>query len=134
VEIGDEIDGPGRRLDWTATVLQVSGSQDWNRVHHDPDYARQSGHGDTFFNTGWTAAMLSRLVTDWMGPFGWLSHLEIRMGRMNVPGDTVQARGRVTEKWIDPGGDHLVVLDVWLDNDRRGVTTTGTAIVRLPQP
>jgi acyl dehydratase len=129
---GDEIDGPPQLLSWSAVVLQVSGSQDWNLVHHDPDYSQASGHDQIFFNTGWTAGTLSRLLTDWMGRLGWLCHLDFRMTGMNVRGDTVRARGRVRGKRIDEAGDHLVELDVWLDNDRRGVTTSGAAVVRLP--
>jgi acyl dehydratase len=134
VEVGEELRGCARRLDWTSLALQVSGSQDWNRVHHDPDYARDSGHDQVFFNTGWTAAMLSRLCTDWSGPSGWLRHLDIRMNRMNSLGDTVSAHGRVVEKRAESDGRRLIVLDVWLENPRQGVTTTGMAVVEFLEP
>jgi acyl dehydratase len=132
VNVGDEIAGESRRLGWTDIALQTSGSQDWNLVHHDPDFARDSGHDTTFFNTGWTAATLSRLVTDWAGPAGWLSRLEVRMGRMNCPGDTIVARGRIAGVAPpDSDGTRVVTLDVWIENDRQGTTTTGNAVVRL---
>jgi acyl dehydratase len=131
VELGQPIEGPSTRLGWTDIALQVSGSQDWNHVHHDPDFARDSGHESVFFNTGWTSAMLARVVTDWIGPVGWLQRLEFRMRQMNVPGDVVTARAEPTGKRLDDFGRRLVELKVWLENDRVGVTTVGTAVVRL---
>jgi acyl dehydratase len=132
VDVGDDIEGPTLTLDWTTMVLQVSGSQDWSTVHHDPDFARESGHPEPFYNTGWTAALLARTITDWMGPSGWLCRLEFQMRQMNVRGDTVRGRGRILEKHLGPDGGHLVELDVWLENDRLGVTTPAKAVVNLP--
>jgi acyl dehydratase len=134
VGIGQVIEGHQTCLGWTDIARQVSGSQDWNSVHHDPDYARDSGHESVFFNTGWTSAMLARVVTDWMGPYGWLQRLEFQMRQMNIPGDTVTARAEPTAKRLDDLGRRLVELKVWLENDRVGVTTIGTAVVRLEQP
>jgi acyl dehydratase len=131
VEVGDDIDGFSMDLGWTALALQVSGSQDWNAVHHDLDYARESGHTGPFYNTGWTSAMLGRAVTDWIGVRGWVCRLEFEMRKMNRQGDTVRARGRVVGKRF-ADARHLVDLDVWLENDREGTTTTGTAVVALP--
>jgi acyl dehydratase len=118
-------------LDWTTMVLQVSGSQDWNTVHHDVDFARDSGHSGPFYNTGWTSAMLARVLTDWMGLDGWVCKLAFQMRKMNSHGDRVRGRGRVVAKRVD-GLRHLVDLEVWLENDRDGITTPGSAVVALP--
>jgi acyl dehydratase len=128
-KVGALIEGPSMTLDWTAMALQVSGSQDLNQVHHDPDYARASGHQSVFFNTGWTAAMLARVVTDWVGPQGWLRRLEFQMRRMNTLGDTVTAKAKVRRTSVDDDGCPVTDLDVWLESKRHGVTTTGTAVV-----
>jgi acyl dehydratase len=131
VELGDVIGGFSMDLGWTAVALQVSGSQDWNAVHHDLDYARESGHTGPFYNTGWTSAMLGRAVTDWIGLRGWVCRLEFEMRKMNRQGDKVRAGGRVVGKRF-ADARHLVDLDIWLENDREGTTTTGTAVVALP--
>jgi acyl dehydratase len=93
-------------------------------------FVRDSGHDEIFFNTGWTAAMLTRIVTDWVGDRGWLSHLDMRMSGMNSPGDTVVVRARVRDRRDEPKGE-LVDFDVWIENDHHGVTTTGHATVRM---
>ncbi|MCU1447960.1 MAG: hypothetical protein JWP02_130 [Acidimicrobiales bacterium] len=132
VQLGEELDGFSMRLGWTSMALQVSGSQDWNIVHHDLDYARDSGHDAPFYNTGWTSAMLARLLTDWIGPTGWVSKIEFQMRKMNRLRDTVHVRGKVAGKHVDETGSHCVEMDIWIENDRDGVATPGTALVKLP--
>jgi acyl dehydratase len=132
VSVGDAVDGFSLRLDCTTMVLSVSGSQDFNRVHHDVDFARESGHTGVFYNTGWTTAMLARAITDWMGPQGWLAELDFTMRQMNMQGDNVRVRGEVTGKRVDAAGRHVIEMKVWLENDRVGVATPGTALVLLP--
>lgn len=131
VTVGDQVEGYSMTLTWTSLALQVSGSQDWSAVHHDPEFATDSGHARPFFNTGWTAAALGRVLSDWAGNSGWLCSLEFRMRKMNVLGDTMHARGVVTGKRVD-GDRQLVDLDVWLENEREGKTTPATATMMLP--
>lgn len=132
VQVGQELDGFSMRLGWTSMALQVSGSQDWNTVHHDVEYARDSGHDAPFYNTGWTSAMLARLLTDWIGPTGWVRKVAFQTRKMNRLHDTVHVRGRVIGKHIDETGSHFVEVDIWIENDREGVATPGTALVKLP--
>ena len=131
VTVGDTIDGHQLHLTPTTMVAHVSGSQDWNYVHHDVEFARSSGHSGIFYNTGWTTAMLSRALTDWGGPLGFVRKLDFQMRRMNMNGDTARVRGVVKGKRVE-GGEHLVDLEIWIENDREGVTTPGSAVVRLP--
>jgi acyl dehydratase len=131
VEVGQIIEGERRELNATTTVLQVNGSQDWNLIHHDPAFAAESGHGDVLYNTGWTSATLARVLTDWAGDAGWLAQLSFQMRRVNGPGHSIQAKAKVARTYED-AGSHFVDLEVWIDNGTNGVTTTGTATVRLP--
>jgi acyl dehydratase len=133
-EIGTELPMIELTLTATTTALQVSGTQDWHRIHHDPDVAAAGGHDSVFYNTGWTQGLLSRLVTDWIGtrPW-WLENLAFRMRQMNKPGDSVRVRGTVVGTAVDGDAERLR-LEVWIENDRVGVTTPGTAVVRLALP
>ena len=128
---GDELEGFSMKLDWTAMTLQVHGSQDWNRIHHDPDYARDSGHDGVFYNTGWTGGLLGRALTDWAGLNGWVRKLSFQMRGMNMHEDTVRAKGKVSTKYVDADGHRLVEIELWLENDRVGKTTPATAVVEL---
>lgn len=133
VRAGDSLHGFSMTLNWTTMAAQVHGSQDWNRIHHDPDYAIDSGHKGIFYNTGWTAGLLSRAVTDWMGIEGWVKRFSFQMRGMNMNGDAVSAKGEVIDKYVDGSGDSVVKLDVWLENNRAGKTTPAEYVVRLPQ-
>ena len=131
VNEGDDV--PGFELPLTATqiVLQVSGSQDFYQVHHDPEFARAGGHPDIFVNTGFTTASFGRLLSSYVGDKGWVKKFHMEMRRMNHPGDVMKLTGKVIRKYIE-GDEHLLDLEVWAENQRIGVTTPSTATVRLP--
>ena len=132
VREGDELPGFRMKLGWTAMAVQVSGSQDFNPLHHDVDWAQNSGHKGIFYNTGFTQGCLSRLLTDWHGVDGWVKKFSFQMRRMNMNGDTMQVRGKVQAKREVSGGPNEVHLEIWIENDREGITTTGGAVVQLP--
>lgn len=125
---GEELAGFSLALDMTRMVLQVSGSQDFYPIHHDQAFARGAGHEDIFVNTAFIRGCLCRLLTDWIGPGGFVKSLGFQMRRPNLLGDTILVRGRVTGK--SAGG--AVDLDVWIESAREGVTAPGSARVILP--
>lgn len=132
VEVGQEIPSAySLKLDMTRMCRQVSGTQDYYPVHHDRDFAHGQGVPDIFVNTGFLTAALGRLLTDWIGLEGRLVKFRIEMRRMNLLGDTMTVKGKVTDKRIE-NGEHYVEADVWCETDRQGVTTPCKATVVLP--
>ncbi len=131
VEPGQELPGFSLEINARRTFLQISGSQDWYPVHHDPAFARKGGHEDVFMNTGFTQAALVRLLTDWMGDEGFLRKLYFEMRRQQRPGDTMVCKGKVIDKQRRDG-EGWVELEVWAENEREGITTPGKAQVILP--
>jgi len=132
VNEGDEV--PGFELPITATriALHVSGSQDYNPVHHDPEFARSGGHPDIFVNTGFMTACFGRLLSSYVGNDGWVKKFRMEMRRPNHPGDVMKLTGKVIRKYVE-GDEHLLDLEVWAENQRIGVTTPSTATVALPR-
>jgi acyl dehydratase len=126
---GEALPGFSLPLTMTRMVLQVSGTQDVYPVHHDLAFAREAGHEAIFLNTAFIRGCLCRVVTDWMGPAGFLKGLSFQMRQPSFLGETIDARGRVTRK----RAEGLVDLDVWLEDARHGITTSGTARVVLPR-
>ena len=51
---------------------------------------------------------------------------------MNIPEDKVHVRGVVTSVNATEGDTGSVTLDLWLENDRIGITTPAEATVLLP--
>ncbi len=131
VKVGDELPSFSSKLGWTQMVQQVSGSQDFYAVHHDPEFARSGGHRDIFYNTGWTRANLYRLLSDYAGSEGWVRKLHFEMRRMNQPNDTITVKGKVVGKEQTKEGNE-VHLEVWVENDREGVATPASGTVFLP--
>jgi acyl dehydratase len=129
VEVGDAIKGFSLALTMTRMVLQVSGSQDYYPIHHDREFARAAGHEDIFLNTGFIRGALCRVLTDWIGRGGFVKRLGFQMRRPNFLGETIQVKGRVTDK----AAEGLVDVEVWIENDRGGITVPGTASVILPR-
>jgi acyl dehydratase len=119
------------KLDATRFVLQVSGTQDYYPVHHDRDFARAQGVPDIFMNTGFLTAATGRLLTNWMGPEGRLCRYRIEMRRMNLLGDTMTVKGKVTDKYRRDG-KNFVEADLWCETDTQGVTTPCKATLVLP--
>jgi acyl dehydratase len=117
---GEELKGFSLELTMTRMVLHVSGTQDVYPVHHDPAFAREAGHETIFANTAFIRGCFCRLLTDWMGPEGFLKTLRFQMRRPNFLGDSVHVRGRVTRK----RAESRVELDVWLDNARHGIAAS----------
>jgi acyl dehydratase len=131
VNVGDELPGFSYQLTWTEMVKQVSGSQDFYAVHHDPPFAQSGGHKGIFYNTGWTRANLYKLLSDFAGPEGWVRKLHFEMRRMNMPDDTISVRGIVRGKSQSEEGN-AVEIELWIENDREGVATPALGTVLLP--
>jgi hypothetical protein len=74
---------------------------------------------------------MGHLLTNWMGDDGFLKKMYVELRRFNVVGDTTWCRGQITAK-RDEGGEKLVDMEVWGENQRQEVTMRGTATVRLP--
>ncbi|MEK7444565.1 MAG: hypothetical protein AABZ70_06895 [candidate division NC10 bacterium] len=125
---GEELPGFSLELTMTRMVLQVSGTQDFYPIHHDPAFARGAGHPDIFLNTGFIRACLGRVLTDWIGPDGFVKRLGFQMRTPNLLGETITARGRVKQK----GPDGTVEVEVWIESAEKGITVPGSATVILP--
>jgi hypothetical protein len=73
-------------------------------------------------------AMITRLVTDWMGPLGHIVQLDVSYRRPVLQDDQLRSVALVTDAETAP----LVHLDLALENDRGERPLQGTAIVTLP--
>jgi acyl dehydratase len=102
------------------------------RVHWDPDFARQSGNPTTFDYGRMRETWLIHLCTDWMGDDAWLWKLDCEFRLFNYVGDTQWLRGTVTRRYLAEGGGPAVDLDIACTNQRGEVTTPGHATVLLP--
>ncbi len=133
VAVGDEL--PTLVLPVTRTLI-VSGaiaSRDYQDVHHDSVLAQGRGSKDIFMNILTTNGLVGRYVTDWSGPRGRLSEVNIRLGAPNYPDCTMTLTGSVTAKGAlaDDGRSGVVTVTIRGAN-HLGDHVTGTVSVVLP--
>ena len=77
-------------------------------------------------------AMITRLVTDWMGPRGTLQFIDVSFRRPVQHDDRLQSQALVTDT-TEEDGRGVVKLDIYLENERGERPLQGTAAVELPR-
>ncbi|MDX1873855.1 hypothetical protein SBI67_17180 [Mycolicibacterium sp. 120266] len=102
------------------------------RVHWDPDAARNAGNPTTFDYGRMRETWLIHLCTNWMGDDAWLWKLECEFRLFNYIGDLHTITGTVVEKYLAEGGRPAVDLELAATNHRGEITAPGRATVLLP--
>ena len=115
----------------TRQLVQYAGaSGDFYEIHYDKDFAQSTGLPGPILHGALKNAFLAQLITDWIGEQGTLKKLSCQYRGMDVPGDTLICKGTVTGKYIQDG-QHMVDLQIWLENSKGESTTPGSATVIL---
>ena len=109
VTVGEDLPSLPIELTTSLIVAGAVASQDYTPVHHDKQAAQAAGMQDVFMNILTTNGLVSRFVTDWAGPDARVTHLSVKLGTPNLPGDTMTLTGSIREKDEDAGA---VVVDV----------------------
>ena len=119
----------------TATTEQLgwyhAAADDWHPIHYDYRYARSVGFPDVILQGMLKAGWLAQMITDWAGPKAWVKKFGTQYRQIDVPLDTLTCQGKMTKKYIQCD-EHLVELEVWVQNGKGDATVRGTATVRLP--
>lgn len=99
--------------------------------HLDEEIAHEVGMPGAY-DQGWMRAnWIGHLLTNWCGDSGFVRRLDIRLTMPNLVGDLTRCLGIVTGKRIE-GGEHLVEVEAWGENQRGQRNVLSTAVVRLP--
>lgn len=83
-----------------------------------------------------STAMITRIVTDWMGPLGRIVSIDVSFRRPVLHNDELRCLATVidaADDALEAGGPAIVKLDVVLENDRGERPVQGTAEVELPR-
>jgi acyl dehydratase len=81
------------------TVRWAGLQENWQHLHFDRDHVRQHNGLKTFIASGaYRQALLMRMLTDWIGPRGWLRKISVRHTYSTFEGDMMRFSGRVIEK------------------------------------
>lgn len=127
---GDRLPSSSLDLTLRRSVQAVAGTRDYYPVHHDVEFARESGADGLFFNTMFLQAFVGRAVCEWFGNDAFLRRLEVAMRGSNYVGRTLTAEGTVTAA-RESNGCKLIDADVTLATED-GPTTDVKLTVQLP--
>lgn len=130
IQVGDVLPGVVMGPITRHTLGVYAGtSGDYNPLHIDSDYARQSGMPDVFAHGMLSAAYLARVVTHWVEQSA-IRQLSVRFVAITQLGDEVRCEATVTDKFIQ-NGEPCVALALTARNQADEVKLTGTAVVSL---
>jgi len=134
LSVGEKLPTVSIPITRTLIVAGAVASRDYQDVHHDSDLAKERGSKDIFMNILTTNGLVGRYVTDWTGPGGFLSRVDIRLGVPNYPDDTMVFTGEVIalrDDEVDPGRG---VVDVSIAGaNTMGNHVVGTVSLTLPK-
>jgi acyl dehydratase len=133
VSVGDQLPPLVVPITRTLIVAGAMASRDYQDVHHDSELAKRRGSKDIFMNILTTNGLVGRYVTDWSGPRGRLSQVNIRLGAPNYPGSVMTLTGSVAEKGplADDMASGIVTVSIRGANEL-GDHVSGTVLVVLP--
>ncbi|HSK28856.1 MAG TPA: hypothetical protein VLA17_02740 [Candidatus Limnocylindria bacterium] len=128
--------GPAREwgpLTIVDTVRWAGLQENWQHLHFDRDHVRQHNGLKTFIASGaYRQALLMRMLTDWIGPHGWLSKISLRHTYSTFEGDMMRFSARITEKSSDPA-DPWITCDLEGSNQDDRQIITGCCTLILPR-
>jgi acyl dehydratase len=131
IEVGSEITPLVKKPTPRQLVQWAGASGDFYEIHYNQDIALKNALPGIIVHGALKGAWLGQLLGDWVGEKGKVLKYNCSYRSMDVPGDTITCKGRVTKKYID-GKEHLVEAEIWVENGKGEKTTPGTALVMLP--
>lgn len=142
VKVGDKVT-PLAKVATTQMLVRWAGaSGDFNPLHYDTTFAVTLGVGKPIVHGALKRQWLIQLITDWMGEEGTLRKFSCHYRSMDYPramktiaesedGETWWCKGEVIKKYVGDG-EHYIDCNIWLENGKGEVTTSGKATVILP--
>jgi acyl dehydratase len=114
------------------TVRWAGLQENTQHLHYDRDHVREHNGLRTFIASGaYRQALLIRMLTDWIGPLGWLKKISLRHTYSTFEGDKMYFSGRVVEKSADLS-DSWIACDIRGKNQDGREILTGRCTLRLP--
>ena len=99
--------------------------------HMDDDFGRKRGEKGVVAMGNLRFSYLHNMLREWIGEAGHIRRVKCEYRGKHYKGDTLTCRGRVVKKYVQ-GGEHLVDLEVWVQNQKGETISPGEATVALP--
>ncbi|XAS74140.1 hypothetical protein VUN82_10095 [Micrococcaceae bacterium Sec5.1] len=106
-------------------ALAAAGTRDYMPYHHNGGFCQNLGIRDSFVNTTYLQALLSRCATDWAGPHAVMASMSLTMSDQLCRGDVAHVAGTVTRVWAD-ADRHSAEIEVTI------TTQDGRKVAKAP--
>lgn len=117
------------------TVRWAGLQENWQHLHYDRDYVRQHNGLRTFIASGaYRQALLIRMLTDWIGPRGWLKKISVRHTYSTFEGDMMRFSAKVLEKSADLSANSVVCDLEGTNQDNRRILTGNCTFILASGP
>ena len=127
---GHELEPFSRRTDLAVWNRYAAVNDEYVPIHMDDEAGRAAGLPGAIGMGNLQWAYLHNVVRQWIGEQGRVVKMACQFRNLNLRGQTVTARGRVTG--IDRGPDGTDVdLEVWTEDQDGNKLAPGTCTVRL---
>ena len=113
----------------THIVKYAGAGGDFNPLHHDDTFAQKAGYPTVFAHGMFSMGLTGRMLTDWLGPTA-LKKFGVRFTRQVWPGDTLTARGEVTDV-REEDGQRLATIRVVTVNQNGESVVEGEAVAAV---
>jgi hypothetical protein len=97
-------------------------------LHHDYNFFQSQAIGSIIVHGRFKYATLGESVSNWLGHAGRIKKMSCQYRGMDFPDKEIICKGTVNRKW-EEGGEKLVELSVWTENEDGKTTTPGVVIV-----
>lgn len=113
-------------------VQWAAGSGDFYQIHYDLEFARSTGLPGLIVHGALKHAFLGQMLWDWVAPSGGkIKRFGCSYRGMDYPNQKEVCRG-IVKRVYQQDGEHLVDLEIWVENAEGQKTTPGSATVSLP--
>ena len=132
VAVGDELP-PLRTVFTTRHLAMFAGaSTDFYELHYDRTFAERAGLDGVIVQGALKNALLGRLLQEWAAPGGRILSFGCSYRGMDLPGEELECRGKVTAVSQDEQGRGVVDVEISVGKADGTVTTPGRGRVTLP--
>lgn len=112
----------------TQLVKYAAGSGDFNPLHHDYNFIQSKALGSIIVHGRFKYAVLGEFVSNWLGHNGTIKNISCQYRGMDFPDKEMVCKGNVLRKW-EEGGEKLVEVNIWAENEEGKKNTPGKAII-----
>ena len=131
VKEGEAIPTFQRQTDFMTWNRYAAVNDEFVYIHMDDEAGRAAGMPSAFGMGNVRYAYLHNMLREWIGLSGDIRKINIQYRGINYKNDVLTTHAKVARKYVE-NGEHLVDLEIWVENQKGENITSGQATVAIP--